>query len=155
SRSWAGLSRARARQVAQGQIFRGIDRLLDQVFLDHRIDRLLNGRGRHAAIGVAIIVAWSCKIAVEHLFRRLRESRDKLDRFAAIGLVIIPIESGNVIREKPTPSILFLFQKFRASALKNHGCRADRTTAGEQRPQVALAAFDRKEGDNKYSTIDA
>src|SRR6476620_1274720 len=155
SRSSVGLGRARARQVAQSQVLRNIDRLRYQIFFDHCIDRRLDGDHRHAAIGIAIVIAPRCKITVEHLFWRLREGGNEFDGFVAIGLVVVPIESGNIVGEEPAHGVWVLVQEFGSSHLEDHGRRAKRISAGEQRPQIALAAFNGKEWNDKNATIDS
>ena len=52
SRSWAVRSsqRARLRQILQLEYFDDVDPAVDQLLLDHRVDRLLDRRSRHAAV---------------------------------------------------------------------------------------------------------
>src|SRR5262249_52896575 len=96
-----------------------------------------------------------CKITVEHLFRRLRESGNEFDGFLAIGLVIVPIESGNIVGEIPSYGVRILIQEFGSSHLEDHRRRAKCVSAGEQRPQIALAAFNGKEWNDENAAIDS
>src|SRR5262249_36837962 len=102
-----------------------------------------------------IVIAARCKITLEHLLWRFREGCDELDSFGAVGLVVVPVEAGNIIGEKSAHGVGVLLQKVSTCHLENYGRRAEGITAGEQRPQIALAAFDGQKWNNEHPAVDA
>src|SRR6202045_4649882 len=113
SRSSAGSHRAWFGQVRKVQVFRGIDLAVQELLLEHGIDRLLDGRGADAGAAVAIVVTLGRKVGVEAI---------------------------DIVREEGAYRVRVLAEKLVGGHLKDDRGRAEHVAPREQGPQIALAA---------------